>query len=142
MFKKFYFPLVILSLSVAISCEKRVVEVRYAPVLFDIIAPDSLEKGSPDSSYIAISAFDPDGLDNIDSVYYMVIRPDSTSNGIRFLMHDDGANGDSTANDGCYTYIIPSPLPTSQSGDYTFTFYAYDKQEDRSNTPSQIITAY
>ena len=142
MLTKFSFSAAILSILVAISCEKKVIDVRYGPVLFDLVAPDSLEKGSPDSSYLAVNAFDPDGLDDIDSVYYMVTRPDSTSNGIRFLMHDDGANGDSTANDGCYTYIIPSPLPTSQSGDYTFTFYAYDKQENRSNTPSQIITAY
>jgi hypothetical protein len=142
MFRKFYLPLAILSILAAISCEKKVVEVRYAPVLFDLAAPDSMEKGSPDSSHIAVSAFDPDGLEDIDSVYYVVTRPDSTSNGIRFRMRDDGAGGDSSANDGRYTYVIPSPLPSSQSGDYTFAFYAYDRQDNRSNIISKIITAF
>jgi len=141
--KSFLYPFIlIIFISIIAGCEKKVIEVRYAPVLFDPAAPDSMQKGSPDSSYLAISAFDPDGLDDIDSVFYIVTRPDGTSNGIRFPMRDDGSGGDSTASDGRYVYMLPSPLASSQSGDYTFTFYGYDSQQNKSNTPSKIITAY
>jgi len=142
MFRKSYLPLIFLSFLIAVSCEKKVIEVRYAPVLFDIVAPDSLLKGSPDSSYIAVSAFDPDGADDIDSVYFVVTRPDSTVNPFHFHMQDTGEGGDSTAGDGSYALIIPAPTPTSLSGEFTFAFYAYDSQRNRSNIPSKVITAY
>lgn len=127
------------------SCEreKTIVEVQYAPVLYDIIAPDSLQKGSVQISYIFVSAFDPDGLDNIDSVYFISTRPDGSSNGIHQYMYDDGSTyEDSVAEDGRYTIGIQAPDTTSQSGDFTFSFYALDKDRNPSNNPEIVVTAY
>ncbi len=72
MLKTIFLPTVFLGILILGSCEreKKIVEVQYAPVLYDIVAPDSLQKGSIEISYIFIRAFDPDGLDNIDSVYF------------------------------------------------------------------------
>ncbi len=127
---------------IALSCSSDPLEIRYAPRLFDVSAPDSLEKGSIDTSYVFVSVFDLNGQADVDSVYFISTRPDGTSNGFHLYMHDDGRYGDSTAADGRFTLGILAPQPTSQSGDYTFTFYALDKQGDKSNNPTAIITAY
>jgi hypothetical protein len=140
--RKIFIFLLFISALISFSCEDKVTVVRFAPVLFDPAAPDSMQKGSIDTSYIFISAFDPDGLEDIDSVYIIVTRPDSTSNGLHFHMYDDGLYGDSTAADGRYTLGIIAPQPENLSGYYTFAFHAYDTQNTSSNNPSVIITAY
>jgi hypothetical protein len=112
------------------------------PLLFDPTGPDSLEKGSTDTSYIFINAYDQDGLDDIDSVYFQVTRPDQTVNPLHFHLHDDGEFGDATQGDGIYTLGIQAPTPASQSGDYTFIFYAFDVLGNPSNNPQLILTAY
>lgn len=113
-----------------------------SPELFNLVCPDSIQKGYPDTSYIFVSARDPQGLDDIDSVYMTVIRPDNTSNGLRFYLFDNGLAGDSSANDGIYTIGIQSPSPSNQSGDYTFRFRAFDKDGNNSPELSHVVTAY
>ncbi|MEE9555510.1 MAG: hypothetical protein V3W18_14585 [candidate division Zixibacteria bacterium] len=113
-----------------------------SPVLFDPVAPDSIQRGSPTPSYITVGAYDPDGLSDIDSVYIITIRPDSTSSGGHFYMADDGVTyEDEVANDGIYTIGIVTDV-ANQLGDYTFTFYAIDSNENQSNNPFVIITVY
>jgi len=112
------------------------------PTLSNVVAPDSMEKGSPDTAYIYVDAYDPDGLSNIDSVYFVVTRPDGSSNGIHQYMHDDGEFGDLVAGDGTYTLGITAPTPENQTGDYLFTFFAFDLEGNYSNSPEVIITAY
>lgn len=112
------------------------------PILYNPIGPDSLEKGSPDTSYILVNAYDPDGLDDIDSVYFQVTRPDQSVNPLHFYLHDDGEYGDAMGGDGVYTLGILAPSQSSQSGDYTFIFYALDMDGNRSNNPEIVITAY
>lgn len=137
---------VLLALSLTVSCGKKtetIVQVRYAPVLYNLAAPDSLQKGSAQIAYIFVSAFDPDGLDDVDSVYFVSTRPDGSSNGIRLYMFDDGQTyEDSVANDGRYTIGIQSPDTSSQSGDFTFRFYAFDRERNPSNVLEKIVTAY
>jgi hypothetical protein len=126
------------------SCtrDKKIIQVRYAPVLFDLVAPDSIQRASPYIYYLFINAYDPDGYDNIDSVYFRVLRPDSTLNENIFSMRDDGQYGDSVAADSRFTLGIRAGDSTSQLGDYIFTFYARDKDGDESNHPAAIITEY
>jgi hypothetical protein len=144
MLSKKFLPLIIGISAILISCgdEKRIVEVRYGPVLFDLVSPDSLERGSGGLSYIFVSAFDPDGQNDIDSVYFVSIRPDGSSNGTHFYMHDDGQHGDSIATDGRFSVGIQPPDTSSQIGDYTFTFYARDKEGNPSNHPQASVTVY
>ncbi len=112
------------------------------PVLFNPVGPDSLEKGSLDIYYIFINAYDPDGLADIDSVYFIVTRPDGSSNGTHRYLHDDGQFGDINQGDSIFTLGIQAPAPQNQSGDYLFTFYALDIQGNWSNNPEIVITAY
>ena len=113
------------------------------PEVYDLVAPDSLIKNLPDTTAIFISARDPQGLEDIDSVFFTVTRPDNTSNDYVFCMFDDGENGgDSIAGDGIYTQGIQSPSSDNQTGDYVFHFSAKDKSNNSSNTIDKVITAY
>lgn len=112
------------------------------PTLSNAIGPDSLQRGSLDPAFIFIDAYDPDGLGDIDSVYFIVTRPNGSSNGIHFPMYDDGTSGDSVAGDGTYSTGIQAPDSSSQLGDYIFRFYSFDLEGNNSNNPEIIITAY
>jgi len=115
------------------------------PFIYNLITPDSLLKGSTDPAYLFIHAWDSHGLDEIDSVYFTTMRPDSTSSGYVFLMYDDGAvssHGDSTAGDGIFSLGIQSPSSDAQSGLWTFTFTARDEFDNQGNTIVKQIMAY
>jgi len=112
------------------------------PYVYNLIAPDSLQKGSPDTAYLFLSVWDPQGHSNIDQVYFTVTKPDSSSSGIGYLMFDRGDNGDSVAGDGIYTLGILAPSPENQSGDYIFRFTAVDDDSNFANIIDKVITAY
>jgi len=113
------------------------------PEVYNLQAPDSLIKGLPDTTLIYLSLRDPQGLEDIDSVFFTVDRPDGSSNGLTFYMFDDGVNGgDSIEGDGVYTQGIQSPSSSSQTGDYSFHFSARDNSNHMSNTIDKLITAY
>jgi hypothetical protein len=122
--------------------EKKIVEVRYAPVLYDLAAPDSIQRNSPFVYYLFVSAFDPDGYDDIDSVFFRVTRPDSSLNPVAFVMHDDGQLGDSVSLDGRFTLGITAGNDSSQLGEYIFRFSAHDMQGNESNHPETILIQY
>lgn len=112
------------------------------PMVSDVVAPDSIQKGIPDSSFASVKVQDPQGLEDIELVYYVVTKPDGTSNGIKFPLTDDGQGYDSTAGDGVYSTAIAAPLSTSQTGNFIFSFAAMDSKGAISNTISKTIKAY
>jgi hypothetical protein len=92
---------------------------------------------------------DPQGLADIDSVYFFSLKPDSSlaNNGQPFVMVDNGLPfninnafievGDLVAGDGIYSFslIVSS---TTDPGTYTFTFYMRDRAGNR--TQPQVRT--
>ena len=82
---------------------------------------------------------DPNGTSDILEVFFIVYRPDGTTNGNRIQLFDDGnsSNGDVTAGDGIYSRLIQVDQ-TNQKGTYRFEFQA----EDRSGALSNIINHY
>ena len=81
---------------------------------------------------------DPEGLADIDSVYFFSLKPDSSlaNNGQPFIMVDNGLpynagnplieTGDETSGDGIYSLsllVYNGSIP----GEYTFSFYIRDK---------------
>ena len=133
----------ILALAITIvACDGKSTE-NEDPVISNLIAPDSLIKNLPDVYLIYLTASDPQGLDDLDSVFFTVERPDGTSNGVTFYMFDDGENGgDPVAGDGIYVQGIQSPTDQNQTGDYKFYFQARDTDGNLSNTIEKTITAY
>lgn len=90
---------------------------------------------------ISIAAADSNGLNDIQSVFYKVYRPDSTTNGLETQLFDDGdtqTHGDITAGDGIYSRLIQADS-TSIPGTYRFEFNARDRGHKLSNTINHNI---
>jgi hypothetical protein len=109
-----------------------------APVISDLTMPDSISLGTSFTSSVKVS--DGNGSSDIDSVYYIIYKPDGTmivnSEGIsRFPLYDNGAtnlSGDVTQGDGIFSMklTIPSGQPT---GKWKFEFIAVDRERLTSN---------
>jgi hypothetical protein len=112
---------------------------NFPPSINDLKMPSEINKNVRFSFNIKVS--DPNGLNDIQSVYYEVKDPDgnkiSNSQGIsKFPLFDDGnttENSDVTANDGIYSVYLIFPVG-SQSGNWVFNFNAVDKSDSISNT--------
>jgi hypothetical protein len=87
---------------------------------------------------MTVEVSDPDGLADIDSVYFFSMKPDSSlaNNGQPFILVDNGfaynpenplvETGDDTSGDGIYSLSL-LVYSDSSLGEYTFSFYIRDK---------------
>ncbi|MFC2089060.1 hypothetical protein ACFLSX_05600, partial [Calditrichota bacterium] len=111
--------------------------------------PDSIERpGTPgNTTPFELNAVvqDPQGLADIDSVYFLSEKPDGnfSGNGFRFEMKDDGSAqfGDDQANDGEYSIIIEIGN-SNDLGLYIFHFYIRDKVGHLTAVTRDSITVY
>ncbi len=104
------------------------------PVLSDLVAPDTLTVVDTTVFRMTVKALDPNGKQDLSRVYFVVTRPDGTSNNAALLMYDDGnfnLHGDLVANDDIYSIIV-SVFSSNQKGEYTFTFTAEDRGKKKS----------
>ncbi|RKY78456.1 hypothetical protein DRQ00_05185 [candidate division KSB1 bacterium] len=128
---------------VGLACEKTPVKVNNdPPILSNLSAPDTVSRSQiPNNFLLTIKVSDPQGLEDIDKVYFNTFKPDdSPSSGNPFYMRDDGLQGvDQNANDGIYSLRIEIS-PQNQLGNYRFEFEAIDKSGAKSNKIIHIIT--
>jgi len=111
------------------------------PVLSNLNAPAVVSRNLGEPFAISIEVDDPQGLDDIERVYFNVTKPDGEpSGGNPFRMYDDGdtvENGDEIAGDGIFTILIVIS-PSNDAGTYQFDFYA----EDRGDARSDVLTHF
>ncbi|MFC1556280.1 hypothetical protein ACFL67_04270 [candidate division KSB1 bacterium] len=108
--------------------------VDYPPEIVSITAPDSF-RADGSLIFLAVEAYDQNGMNDISKVYFTTIRPDGTSSGTPFYMYDDGstilregvASGDLVESDGIYSLTIQLPSSTT-NGQWKFKFFVVDKQ--------------
>ncbi len=96
-----------------------------------IIGPDTLVVTDTTFIQTSIKVSDSNGLTDIESVYFIVYKPDGTTNNFKTTMFDDGNvddNGDETAGDGIYSRIIKLDQ-TNAKGTYRFEFKAKDVED-------------
>jgi hypothetical protein len=116
---------------------------NHAPVISNLVAPDTLYIGNPLSLTLQVN--DSDGLSDVYEVGYLSLKPDSSyaNNGDMIQMYDDGnaqpPSGDLVAGDGIYTYTT-TVLPNTTVGTYVFTFSAFDRLHATSNTIIHRVT--
>ena len=108
------------------------------PFIFNLILPDSLRRpggvggDTVNFGFMQVSASDPEGLCDIDLVYFNSFRPSGIQNGFNIPLYDDGniiAHGDTVAGDGKYSLFIkitPDPAD-SLIGFFRFEFNARDR---------------
>jgi hypothetical protein len=107
---------------------------KFPPVLSNLVIPDSATRGV--LFVFSVKVDDPNGLADIEKVYFDLFRPDGTRvESGPFNMVDNGNNeifGDLVAGDGIYSYKN-SFGATAQTGLWRFEFEAKDLGKKLSN---------
>lgn len=106
-----------------------------------VIEPDTVVVTQPTVIFASVDASDPNGLSDILEVYFIVHRPDGTSNNSKIMLFDDGntsENGDLVAGDGTYSLLIQVDQ-SNQKGTYRFEFQAKDRIGDLSNIINHFV---
>ncbi len=113
-----------------------------APVISEVkIEPDTLTVTSTTTILVSVKVDDANGLSDIDKVYFIVYRPDGSTNNAQNYMFDDGdlANhGDQIAGDGIYSLKIQI-TPQNAKGAYRFQFQAKDRGGKLSNIINHFV---
>ncbi len=117
---------------------------NFPPTISNLVMPQEVEREA--FFLFSIDVEDPNGLSDIDSVYYQLFDPSgnlirNSENISKFPMFDDGdinINGDEIAEDRTYTVILRFP-ETVATGDWEFRFNAVDKAGQVSNTITNIL---
>lgn len=103
-----------------------------APVISNLIAPDTVRTNLDSTFIISLQAHDADGLFDIVSVTR------TTPSWLILPLRDDGTHGDTTPGDGIFTETV-SVIPTTPAGDYLFRFKARDCAGLESNELQKTI---
>lgn len=118
--------------------------------------PDSIQipsEGSFHKALVKAAVEDPDGLNDVDSVYFYSRKPDGTlaNGGHPFPMVDNGKPfninnpwveaGDEKAGDGVYSLTILMDAK-AQVGRFYFTFYMRDKAGHLSESVIDSVEVY
>jgi hypothetical protein len=99
------------------------------PLLSNLNVQDTIKVADPKSVILmTVEVSDPNGLDDIKSVYFTVFRPDGTSSGNKTQMFDDGdfeTDGDLKKGDSTFSILVEI-TPSNAKGTYRFDFQAVD----------------
>lgn len=113
-----------------------------APVISNsIIDPDTLVVTDTTVIQISVQAEDQNGLSDIESVYFIVYRPDGASNNNKVELFDSGniqLHGDHIAGDGIYSLKIQVDQ-NNMKGTYRFEFQARDRGKKLSNVINHFV---
>ena len=111
------------------------------PEIFNtVIEPDTAVVTEPTVIFTSVGAMDPNGASDILEIYFIVYRPDGSTNNNKVLLYDNGnsENGDEIAGDGIYSRLIQVDQ-TNQKGTYRFEFRAKDRLGDLSNILNHFV---
>jgi len=111
------------------------------PQIYPLQLPSSFEKG--DTLVFKMRVTDPQGVPDISSVTYSILKPDGKYLKDFFYLSDAGPYGglgDEYANDGIYTVYQPSSRESKLQGLFVFYFVAKDLSGASSDTLTVPIT--
>lgn len=106
-----------------------------------VIEPDTAFVNAPTVIFISVEASDPNGQNDILKVYFIVYKPDGSTNGSELELFDDGNvddHGDLIAGDGIYSRLIQVDQ-TNDKGTYRFEFQAIDRGGKLSNIIDHFV---
>jgi hypothetical protein len=114
----------------------------HAPVLSDLVAPDSakIPVGGSAAFPLYIRATDPDGQADISQVYFRSL--DSSDPTQKFIMNNDGSAPGSVPGDSTYAIVIKAVDGPTVRKTYRFAFQAVNTFGDTSATILHSITLY
>jgi len=106
-----------------------------------IVDPDTVVVTGTTVLLTSVEASDPNGQSDILKVYFVVYKPDGTTNGNELELFDDGKvieHGDLVAGDGIYSLLIQID-ETNDKGTYRFEFRAKDRGGKFSNIIDHFV---
>ncbi len=120
-----------------------------APVISNaIIDPDTAVVNDTTVIFCSVNVNDSNGMGDIEQVYFIVYRPDGTTNNAKLDLLDDGSccpipptnqvSGDITADDGIFSRIIQVDQ-NNVKGTYRFEFQARDRGGLLSNVINHFV---
>jgi len=110
------------------------------PQIIEITGPISISRSQQGNHLLTAKIDDPQGLNDIQKVFFNSFRPDGTaSSGNPFFMYDTGANGDVEENDGIYSFVF-TISPSNALGNYRFEIQAQDKSGAKTDVVVHTIT--
>lgn len=117
-------------------------QANVAPVISNaIIEPNTVIVNDTTVIQISIQAQDQNGLNDIESVYFLVYKPDGSTNNVKFDLFDDGKisdHGDQLFGDGIYSLKIQVDK-SNMRGTYRFEFQARDRGKKLSNIINHFV---
>jgi hypothetical protein len=123
---------------------------NFAGTILSTSVPDSIEKPTTPGNTVPFelnaTVTDPQGLADVDSVYFLSEKPDGTfsGSGFHFILYDDGDmqnRGDDVANDGEYSLVIQI-ADSNDPGIYKFYFYMRDHVGHLTSVSKDSIVVY
>jgi len=113
-----------------------------APVISNsIIDPDTIVVKDTTVIFTSVVATDVNGNNDIDEVYFIVYKPNGSTNNVKIYLYDDGNTeeyGDETAGDNIYSRLI-SIDQSNDKGTYRFEFRARDRSDSLSNIINHFV---
>jgi hypothetical protein len=113
-----------------------------------VVEPDTVRVTQTTLIFTSVEASDQNGASDILEVYFIVYKPDGTTNNAKTLLFDDGSccplppndepSGDITAGDGVYSRII-EVNENNDKGTYRFVFQAKDRGGKFSNMIDHFV---
>jgi len=106
-----------------------------------VVEPDTVVVTALTAIFTSVQASDINGQNDIVKVFFIVFKPDSTTNGNELELFDDGeenVSGDPFAGDGIYSRIIQINQ-TNDKGTYRFEFRARDRAGNFSNKIDHFV---
>jgi hypothetical protein len=108
-------------------------EKNLPPKIFNPIVPDTLTENTIEDVFLSIQVNEPQGLDDIDSVFFRIYPSFSAIYLYSWKLNDDGVSGDITAGDGIFSFWGNLFYNLRINGEYLIRFQAVDKKGSKSN---------
>jgi hypothetical protein len=106
-----------------------------------VVEPDTAVVTAPTAIFTSVQASDPNGQNDILKVFFIVFKPDGSTNESELELLDDGeaeVSGDLIAGDGIYSRLIQVDQ-TNDKGTYRFEFSARDRGGKLSNKIDHFV---
>ena len=106
-----------------------------------VIEPDTAVVNDTTAIFTSVEVVDSNGANDILEVYFIVYKPDGTTNNNKVFLYDDGntaEHGDLVEGDGIYSRLIQVDQ-SNQKGTYRFEFQAKDRSGELSNIINHFV---
>ena len=101
-------------------------EKNFPPILSDPVVPDTLTVQTLGDVFFSIRAGDPQGMVDIDSVFFQIYPPWKAVPSFQDMLRDNGTAGDVDAGDGIFSYRGNLSDTLKIRGEYLVRFQATD----------------